>query len=162
MSSPLAMRIRFSFLIVLSLLVLTSCEASGEYEMKTFNLGNGRSIAILASEHLEVTQSFYYQVMVERKIVVPLMMVCVGIDRGQLKFNTLTAKNGDLIGIFEEHGPQEILAIHDFEANTTWPGTIADGGPERYQQHGARLLEELQSEHPGLILKLGPHNACGG
>lgn len=151
-----------STLTLVLALISASCEASGEYEMETFDLGNGRSIEILASKHLEVTQSFYYQVKVNQQVVVPIVMICVGIDRGQLKFKTLFAKSGDLVGVFEQRNPQEILAIHDFKTNTTWPGAVTDGGSERYQQHEATLLQQLQIEHPEMTLKMGQNHACGG
>ena len=70
---------------------------------------------------MEVSQSIYYQVKVDQKIVIPLCMICAGHDRGQLKFKTLLAKDGDLVGIFEQKFPQEILAIHDFKSNNSWP-----------------------------------------
>ena len=153
--------VKWTLALILSLpLALASCDDNGQYEVETFNLGNARSIEILASEHLEVTQSFYYQVKVDQKVVVRLGLMCVGIDRGQLKFGTLLAKSGDLVGVFEKKYPQEILAIHDFRTNITWPGIPADGGPERYQDHGASLLRELQSEHPERTLTMAQDN-CG-
>ncbi|MCA1575777.1 MAG: hypothetical protein LC794_00275 [Acidobacteria bacterium] len=82
------------------LLALSCTGASGEYQITNFDVGKGRSIEILASEDAEVSQSFYYQVRVNQKVVVPLFMICVGHDRGQLKFQTLLAKDGDLVGIY--------------------------------------------------------------
>jgi hypothetical protein len=71
---------------MLVLLLSFSCTGvSGEYRITNFNLGQGRSIEILASEDAEVSQSFYYQVKLDEKIVVPLFMICVGHDRGQLR-----------------------------------------------------------------------------
>jgi len=143
---------------VLILLLCVSCTGvSGEYEITNFDLGKGRSIEILASEDAEVSQSFYYQVKVDQKIVVPLFMVCVGHDRGQLKFKTLVAKDGDLVGIFEQKRPEEMLAIHDFTSNATWPGLLNRSD----QKHsGTLLLKELQAEHQNKQLMLANGRAC--
>ena len=138
--------------VLISLLSLSCVDVPGEYEITTFDLGNGRSIEILASENAEVSQSFYYQVKVDQKIVVPLCMICVGHDRNQLKFKTLVAKDGDLVGIFEQKYPQEIMAIHDFKSKATWPA--------EHEQYGAALLSELQAEHQDKQLKLRDGRAC--
>jgi hypothetical protein len=143
------------------LVLLVSCSASGEYEIETFDLGNGRSIEILASNDAEVSQSFYYQVKVDGNIVIPLCMMCAGHDRGQLKFRTLSAKDGDLVGIFEQKYPEEILAIHDFKANASWPRMPSEyKNPEEHEQYGAALLKDLQAEHQDIQLKLGQKEAC--
>jgi hypothetical protein len=143
------------------LVLLVSCSASGEYEIETFDLGNGRSIEILASNDAEVSQSFYYQVKVDGNIVIPLFMMCVGHDRGQLEFRALLAKDGDLVGIFEQKFPEEILAIHDFKANASWPRMPSEyKNPEEHEQYGAALLKDLQAEHQDIQLRLGQKEAC--
>lgn len=146
---------------VLLLLGCASCSASGEYELETFDLGQHRSIQILASYELEVTQSIYYQVKVDDNIVIPVFMICVGIDRGQLRFGTLLAKGGDLVGIFEKRYPQEILAVHDFKTGASWPRLLSYGSTEEYYRYGEALLKELQAEHQNVKLKLGHELACG-
>jgi hypothetical protein len=133
----------------------------GEYEMANFELGQQRAIQILASRYVEVTQSFYYQVKVDGKVVVPLFMICGGIDRGQLEFRPLLARDGDLVGIFEKQYPQEILAIHDFKTNASWPALLSYGSTEEYYKYGEALLKGLQAEHQNLNLKLGADRACG-
>lgn len=143
------------------LVLLVSCTASGEYEIETFDLGNGRTIEIFASNDAEVSQSFYYQVKVDGTIVASLCMMCVGHDRGQLKFRTLLAKDGDLVGIFEQKFPEEILAIHDFKANASWPRMPMEyKNPEEHEQYGEALLKDLQAEHEGIQFRLGHKNAC--
>lgn len=152
---------QLSALGVLMLLLLVSCtDLSGQYEITTFDLAKGRSIKILASEDAEVSQSFYYEVKVDQKIIVPLIMICVGHDRGQLKFKTLFAKEGDLVGVFEEKYPQEILAIHDFKLSATWPGVLSDDNRAELRQSGTLLLRDLQAEHQNIQLKLGGGHAC--
>ena len=98
---------------------------SGEYGIKNFDLGKGRSIELLASNDAEVSQSFYYQVKVDQKIIVPPFMICVGHDRGQLKFRTILAKDGDLVGIFEQKHPGELLALHDLTTRRRRPAISA-------------------------------------
>jgi hypothetical protein len=150
-----------SALSVLILLVSLSCTGvSGEYEITNFDLGNGRTVEILASEDAEVSQSFYYQVRVNKKIVVPLVMICVGHDRGQLTFKTLPAKDGDLVGIFEQKQPEEMLAIHDFKSNATWPGFLAPDQEAEFRLSGNLLLRDLQAEHQNMQLTLANGRAC--
>jgi hypothetical protein len=152
---------RLAGLTVLIFLLSLSCtDLSGEYKIKNFDLGKGRSIEILASEDAEVSQSFYYQVKVDQKILVPLFMICVGHDRGQLTFNTLLAKDSDLVGIFEQKHPQELLAIHDFRLNATWPGLLSDNNPPEQKQSGTLLLKLLQVEHQNIQLQLEEGRAC--
>lgn len=146
---------------VLMLLFALSCtDVPGEYEMATFDLGKGRSIEILASHNAEVSQSFYYQVKVDQKIVVPLVMICVGHDHGQLQFKTLVAKDGDLVGIFEQQRPEEMLAIHDFKSNATWPGALSPEIQTDFKSSGTLLLRDLQAEHQNLRLTLAAGRAC--
>lgn len=133
---------------------------SGEYEIVTFDLGQGRSIEILASETLEVTQSFYYRVKVDHKTVVPLYMMCAGHDKGQLKFKTIVAKGGDIVGVFDQKYPNEILVIHDFKSNASWPKTSDDKNATERNQLGEDLLKELQAEHQDIKMRLGQYYAC--
>jgi len=146
---------------VLLLLILVSCSASGEYEIVTFDVGQHRSIQILASEYLEVTRSFYYQVKVDEKVVVPLVRMCSGIDSSHLRFKILVAQGGDLVGIFEKRYPQEILAIHNFRTNASWPALLSYGSTDEYYKFGEALLKELQAEHRDVELRLDEGRACG-
>ena len=157
---PKQYRRLFALSVLISLLVLSCCGLSGEYRITNFDLGKGRSIEILASNDAEVSQSFYYQVKVDQKIIVPLVMICVGHDRGQLKFQTILAKDGDLVGIFEQKHPEEMLALHDFKLNATWPGSLSDSNSTQYKQSGTLLLKELQAEHQTRQLKLADGRAC--
>lgn len=128
--------------------------------MRTFDLGNGRSIEILASKDAEASQSFYYHVKVDQKVVVPLFMICVGHDRGQLEFKTLIAEDGDVVGIFEQKRPEEMLAIHDFKANATWPGLLSPDSRTEFTLSGTLLLKKLQAEHQHIQLTLADGRAC--
>jgi hypothetical protein len=148
-------------LSVSMLLVLLSCtDIPGEYEITRFDLGKGRLIEIFASENAEVSQSFYYQVKVDGKIIVPHVMVCVGHDRGQLKFNTLIAKDGDLVGIFEQKRREQILALHDFRAKATWPGVLSGDQQGEFRMSGGLLLRDLQAEHQNIELRLSSDRSC--
>ena len=147
---------------VLLLLTVLSCSASGEFEIVTFELGQQRSIQILASEYLEVSRSFYYQVKVDEKVVVPLIRICGGIDYAHLEFKTLLANGGELVGIFERRYPQDILAVHDFKTNASWPSVRSYNSTDEYYKYGEALLEKLQTEHRNLDLRLNNARACGG
>jgi hypothetical protein len=135
---------------------LISCEYKGEYEIAKFEQGRNWSIEILASYDVEVTQSFYYRVRVDGKVAVPIVMICAGHDTGKLRFSAITAKNGDLVGIFEQKYPNEILALHDFSSNRTWPGSfVGESNPSGYA-----FLEELQREHKDIQFKKGEGTGC--
>jgi hypothetical protein len=150
----------FGLSMLISLLVLSCTDLKGEYGITNVDLGNGRSIEILASNDAEVSQSFYYQVRVDQKIIVSLFMICVGHDHGQLKFQTRLAKDGDLVGIFEQKHPEEMLALHEFKSNATWPGLLSDNISTEYKKSGALLLKELQAEHHNIQLRLADGRAC--
>jgi hypothetical protein len=110
---------------------------------------------------MEVTQSFYYQVRVGDRIIVPICMICAGHDTGKFKFKTIVAKKGDLfslVGVYEQKYPDEILAMHDFSSNTTWPS--GKESPTHLNQLGEELLKELQVEHKEIKLKKGQDSAC--
>ena len=145
--------------LVLSLPLLLanlSCEGpKGEYLITSLNPGPGRTIEILASYDVDGGRGIYYRVNVNGETVAPLSLMCVGLDTDKLKFKTITANNGDLVGVFEERYPLEILAMHDFKMNRTWPhDRIAHG------QWGDELLRELQSAHSDRKFQLGEGSGC--
>jgi hypothetical protein len=147
-------------LSICALLISTSCEQSGEYAIATLDLGKGRSIEILASNRVEVSQGFYYQVKVDGKVVVPMFMLCTGLDNGKLKFKTIAAKGGDLVAIFEQKYPDEILAIHDFKTNVSWPRGFDRNTAMENNKIGEAFFKELQAEHPDIQLHLGQKHGC--
>jgi hypothetical protein len=84
----------------------------------------------------------------------------MGHDRAQLKFNTLLAKDGDLVGIFEQKRPEQILALHDFKAKATWPGMLTREQQGAFRMSGGLLLRDLQAEHQNIELRLSSDGAC--
>jgi hypothetical protein len=144
------------------LLILTSLScgrAEGEYELAKIDLDPHRSIEILASETMEVSQALYCQVSVDGKVVVPIFLICSGHDSGKLKFAAITAKNGELVGVFEQRFPDEILVLHDFSSNQTWP-LDRFKSLEASERLKEELLQELQAEHNDLQLKTGFSRGC--
>lgn len=139
-------------MIICLLLISASCEQLGEYQVATLDVGKGRSIEIFATNHVEVSQGILYQVKVDQNIVVSLTLMCTGLDNGKLKFKTLLAKDGDLVGVFEQKYPDEILAIHDFRSNVSWP--------RGSEENGAELFKQLQAEHLNMKLTLGQKHGC--
>ena len=99
---------------------------------------------------------------VDEKVVVPLIMICGGIAYSHLEFKTLVANGGDLVGIFEKRYPQDILAVHDFKTNASWPSVLSYDSTDEYYEFGEALLKKLQAEHRNLDLKLDNARACGG
>jgi hypothetical protein len=147
-------------LSVCVLLISASCEQSGEYLIATLNLNKERSVEILASNRVEVSQGLYYKVKVDGKVVVPLTLMCTGLDNGKLKFKTIAAKGGDLVAIFEQKYPAEILAIHDFKSNVSWPRGFDYNTPMENEKIGEAYFKELQAEHPEIQLHLGQIHGC--
>jgi hypothetical protein len=150
--------LEISALIVV--LISSTCGGQkGEYSIAKIDVGSRRSIEILASYSREVTQSFYYQVRADDEIVVPLSMICAGHDTGTQRFKTVTAKHGDLVGVFEQRYPSEILAMHDFTSNSIWPQSF-NLSPLESNQLGERLLKELQAGHNDLNFTMGSGTGC--
>jgi len=88
-----------------------------EYPVTTFEVGQDKSIVILAATEWELSQPFYYEVRVNGEVVVPKFLICGGKDDGKFKFNVMSAKGGHLVGVFAEKYPREVLALHDFSEN---------------------------------------------
>jgi len=133
--------------------------------MRVVNAGNlYRSIAgvLLSLLFVSCSVSGQYEihVKVDGKVVIPLFMICSTLDHGQLDFQALLARDGDLVGVFEKEHPQEILAVHDFKTNASWPRVLSYNSTDEYYQFGKALLQQLQAEHPNLELKLGSDRAC--
>ena len=97
--------------------------------------------------------------MVDGKIIVPIFRICSGHDSGKLNFRTITAKNGDLVGVFEQRYPNDILALHDFNSNRTWP-EARDKSLAEVEQLRSDLLRELQAEHQNLTLQTETGRGC--
>ena len=152
--------VSLAYLIISLVLISASCEQRGEYELASLDVGKGRSFQIFATNHVEVSQGILYQVKVDGKVVVPLTLLCTGLDNGKLKFKTIAAKGGDLVAIFEQKYPDEILAIHDFKSNVSWPRGLDDNTPTEKAKIGEAYFKELQAEHPEIQLHLGQKHGC--
>jgi hypothetical protein len=152
--------VSLAYLIIGLVLLSASCEQRGEYELAILDLGKGRSFQIFATNHVEVSQGILYQVKVDGNVVVPLTLLCTGSDNGKLKFKTISAKGGDLVGIFEQKYPEEILAIHDFKSNVSWPRGFDENTPAEKAKIGEAFFKELQAEHPEIQLYLGQKHGC--
>ena len=156
-------KLDISRVMALAALVLISaivaCDSKGEYEIAQIKVSPRWTIDILASRELEVSQSIYYRVKVDDVVVVPIFNICNGFaGRGQ-QFKIFTAEAGTLVGVYEARFPNEILALHDFNKNETWPSapTRTRDENERVRQD---LLQRLQKEHPGINFKTGSGSGC--
>lgn len=156
-------RLDISRVILIAALGLISatlaCDSKSEYEIAQIKVSPRWTIDILASSEMEVSQSIYYRVRVDDEVVVPLFRICSGhAGRGQ-RFNVITAKEGALVGVYEARYPDEILALHDFNSNETWPSapTRTVDENEKVRQE---LLDQLQKEHPNLNLRTGRGSGC--
>ena len=145
--------------LVLSLFVLLnnlSCAPpKGHYLVTTLNVGPGRTIEILASYDVDGGRGISYRVKLNGQTVAPLGLMCVGIDTDKLNFKTITANNGDLVGVFEQRYPDDILAMHDFKSNRSWPS-----GYQEHGQWGDELLRELQEVHSDRKFQTGNGRGC--
>lgn len=156
-------RLDISRVRLLAALVLISatlaCDNEGEYEIAQIKVSPRWSIEILASREVDIFQSIYYRVRVDNEVVVPVFRICSGFaNRGQ-QFHIITAKEGTLVGVYEARYPDEILALHDFNKNETWPSapTRTRDENEKIRQE---LLDQLQREHPNLNLNTGRGSGC--
>ena len=110
---------------------------------------------ILAATEWELSQPFYYEVRVNGEVVVPKFLICGGKDDGKFKFNVMSAKGGHLVGVFAEKYPREVLALHDFSENLTWPGALKNESETHNPPTRKRLLDELQRENLDDKLTIG-------
>jgi hypothetical protein len=149
--------------VILAALVLISgtlaCDSVGEYEIAQIKVSPRWTIEILASREVDVFQSIYYRVRVDDEVVVLTSRICSGYANRAHQFQIITAKEGTLVGVYEARYPDEILALHDFNNNETWPAapTRTRDENEKVRQE---LLDQLQKEHPNLNLNTGRGSGC--
>ena len=156
-------RLYIFLVIVLAALVLISsnlsCDSKGEYEIAQIKVSPRWTIDILASREIEVSQSIYYRVKVDDVVVVPVSRICSGFAGRGEQFKIFTAEAGTLVGVYEARFPNEILALHDFNKNETWPSAPTRTRDES-EQVRQDLLQRLQKEHSSLNFKTGSGSGC--
>lgn len=145
--------------MLVAISAILACESKGEYEIEQLKISPRWTIDILAANDVEASQSIYYRVSVDNKVVVPVFRICGGhAGRGQ-QFKFIAAKEGTLVGVYEARFPEEILALHDFVKNETWPSAVTSTLEEQ-EEARQNLLGQLKKEHPNLNLKTGDGAGC--
>ena len=144
--------------LVVSLLCL-SCSLFQRYEVKaTIPVGGqGNSIVILADTYYDNGRKLFYQVKNDEKVLVDRAFICSQLDEGVERsgFKIVTARGGNLVGIFQESRPEYILLLHDFTSSHTWPGVLSTSESHvETRNRGNVLLASLRQEHPHLKMKL--------
>jgi hypothetical protein len=116
----------------------------------------GNSIVILEDVYYDNGRRLYYQVKNGEKVVVDRHFICSQLDTDKhSNFKTITAREGNLVAVFQESRPDSIIVLHDFASHQTWPAVLSDS--ESYvetRNRGNALLALLQQEHTNLKLKL--------
>jgi len=148
--------------LAFTLLALSACDGNRQYVLKRLSVGADRSIIISADEMAEISKGVYYEVRVGEKTVRPKRLFCYSAtDPDSLSFKTLSAAEGNLVGVYEESQPERMLVLHDFSRGVTWPGGLPDKSDWENNTAGGKLLEELQQEFPDRKFKLNPGESCG-
>lgn len=142
---------------VLWVVTFLSCGHLAEdyFTISNFNLGQDRSVVISAASEWELSQPFFYEVRVGSEIVVSKSRICNGRVSSGVEFGTLVAEGGNTVGIFMKKYPEEILAVHNFSENFTWPGHIKGRSETEKTVLRAASIDLLQKEHPDMQLKTG-------
>jgi hypothetical protein len=135
-----------------------SCSWLQRYQvLTTLPVGEqGNFIVILGDIYYDNGRLLYYQVNSGKKVIVDRSFICSQLDNGKHSdFKIITARGGNLVGLFQESRPESIIALHDFSSRRTWPAALSDS--ESYvetRDRGNALLASLQQEHSNLKLKL--------
>jgi hypothetical protein len=122
------------------------------YVVANLDAGSNRRITILADTFYDNGQSFYYVVEKDGRLTVPQYFIGGGDDDGTMRFKLIYSKDGNLVGVIEEHNPNIIYALHDFHTGETWPGS--DRFSDRGYQMALRLRDRLQADIPNTVLVL--------
>lgn len=146
------------------LTALSACSWDRFYERKyvvtSIPAGDGRAILISTDQACEISCGIYYEVKVLDQIVVPMSSICSG-DAETLTFKAIFAKEGNLVGVYEETWPERLLLLHDFTTQSSWPRSLPDEGGHQTDSRGLKLLEAFQKEHPNKHFRFAWGGACG-
>jgi hypothetical protein len=137
-----------------------TCARSGYYDVKVIALGEDRAIRIRAQCWWEMNQLVAYEVYDSGRVVQESFPFGgVTEDPELLRFSTLTAREGDVVGLFEPQMPEVILVLHDFGTGESWPCEWHEGY-EAVRERGHRMLDQLKRDNPGVDLQLSYDVAC--
>lgn len=149
-------------LLALTLLALSACESNRQYVLQRLDVGDNRSILILADVAGEISTGIYYQVKVGEEMVVSTCRICgAAKDLDLLNFKILSAAGGTLVALYEETDPERILALHDVSRGRSWPRGAPSEWSSDIDNRGEELLKQLRQEYPNSNLRLSGGGACG-
>lgn len=153
---PVAAHLHIGVMLVLCALCL-SCSWFQRYRvLTTLPVGEqGNSIAILEDIYYDNGRRLYYQVKSGEKVIVDRYFICSQLDDGKhSNFKIITARGGNLVGLFQESRPESIIALHDFSSRRTWPAVLSDSESNvETRNRGYALLASLQQEYSNVKLK---------
>lgn len=154
---PMAALLHIGAMLVLCALCI-SCSWFQRYRvLTTLPVGEqGYSIVILEDIYYDNGRRLYYQVKSGEKVIVDRYFICSQVDDGKhSNFKIITARGGNLVGLFQESRPESIIVLHDFSSRRTWPGVLSDSESHvETRDRGNALLASLQQEHANVKLKL--------
>lgn len=109
-------------------------------------LGNGRTILILGSEEAFETPAWYYEVHVNGQIIVPMTFLygtCCSND----KFEVLSARDNNIIGLVLTKRPNVLILAHDFVSGASWPRGRDTDTMNQSLERGRMLRDVLQDDY---------------
>lgn len=152
--------ILFSFIVLAVCFVLATREEvvrrgqTDFYIERTLDVGHGRSIVILRDATPFEIISWCYEIHVNDQIVVPTTRLGGCCNPGERAgFQTLSSRDGNLIGLVWTKYPHILLLAHDFATGATWPRQ----GSETFDltiERGRSLRDRLEADNPGRQLIL--------
>jgi hypothetical protein len=121
-----------------------------------FELGDAWSVAVLGDPGFEVGQVLFYEVRREGRAVLGPTSFGLWFPRGELDFQLVRARGGNVVAVTEAESPRVVLVICDLQSGQHWPPCCGQG--ETHDRATADpLLEALREAHPqtGYILNAG-------
>jgi uncharacterized lipoprotein YehR (DUF1307 family) len=95
--------VRRPTILALALFILFSASSCGDrkYTVAKLEGPHGTEIHILTDYYYENDRRYYYQVVTNGETKVPTTFICTGGDPGKLRFQVLSQKQQDVLGVTE-------------------------------------------------------------
>ena len=114
--------------------------------------GQGRTVLILEADEWFEIPSWYFEIHVNGKIVVPtthLWQCCADDD-----FQLLSSRDDTVIGVVSSSRPGVLYVLHDFSCGHNWPRHENHDSWDSSTVRGRELRDILQADHPEIKLTL--------
>lgn len=145
------------FLVVTVPMVTTLFEQAPPeaVDLQTLEFPGDRQIQITAKLVMGRSLGMYYRTLAPQAVdKEPAFFVSLPLESLAPEFVTHQAEDGNLIGIAMSHRPLDILVIHDFASDESWPRHDMWESVEELQARGQAMFDRLAAAHPDQNLSL--------